>query len=817
MGQEPESSRQNSPEFADEKKPWVLWILLGGLVGLFIVMTVAGIVAWNIFFGEPERQPVVAEVNPQDRPNQPTVAGQPAASGQPAQLPPAAPHLPFSAAPVAPMQPDFGRGSENTPPVAVAAGDRRLKYRWAAGAEHYYQFRIEVGSGDEVLTYTGNCNYTVQGAAPGSVEEQEGSGTGFVLTADGCLATCAHVVEGAKSIEVVLNGQTWQATVIAADSVSDLALIRIPASGLRPVSIGSSDQIQLAEPVRVIGFPLSDVLGTGVKVNSGSVAGIVDDISQGRRIQVDAPINPGNSGGPVVDSSGNVIGVASAKLSGRSVTSVGFAVPMQRLVAMMAANGIPGAVQAKGRPLEGTEVANRVVPSVAYIKVRGTAGGQPSVIRYTAHYNSIPGPGRIGMSPRLMMPEIHHGSGVMHVNELGEVTQLTGDEHLPMALGHVASFFIEPLDSHSQTTWETESETELKRIQRDNSPFGRFGSRFGRPGMLTPPRIGGPGFNPFGEPEETVLATIPAVERSSYRVAEELNNRLSISKSYEFTTLPNPDRPYMKVRGTGNLVFDLNVGMPHSLTYNANIETNDDDGHSRIPLKVTYTLRDPEEVRQEAEAAKERMQESNERKKQEQTVPNPELVDSLIEEIREAEGRFTAYRPLQRLASIAIVESKRAQVLQICRNHRQNSNSPVRNAALEAFCVWAGSTETEEVRKIVETDDNSLFQERKVAIKKLAELAGADAVETLLHATSNILFREAVREALIQIGPAAEPGILEGFDRITDSWAKKEVIEVLQKIGTKASIPMLETISNSKDFLLKSSAAQALDAIRARQ
>ncbi len=65
--------------------------------------------------------------------------------------------------------------------------------------------------------------------------------------------------------------------------------------------------------------------GTGVKITAGSVAGIVDTKEEGRRIQVDAAINPGNSGGPIVTDSGRILGIASAKHSGSSVTAVGFA------------------------------------------------------------------------------------------------------------------------------------------------------------------------------------------------------------------------------------------------------------------------------------------------------------------------------------------------------------------------------------------------------------------------------------------------------------------------------------------------------------
>jgi hypothetical protein len=102
------------------------------------------------------------------------------------------------------------------------------------------------------------------------------------------------------------------------------------ASKLPVLRVADSDRVQLAEEVRAVGFPLSDILGETVKITRGSIAGIVnhDDISL---FQIDATINPGNSGGPLMNNRGEVVGVNSSALFGEAVAEVGFATPTKEL------------------------------------------------------------------------------------------------------------------------------------------------------------------------------------------------------------------------------------------------------------------------------------------------------------------------------------------------------------------------------------------------------------------------------------------------------------------------------------------------------
>lgn len=726
----------------------------------------------------------------------------------------AAPNMP-NTAPNSPNPPVAGGGFPNpptAPATAAISGDaRKLRYQWKPGGEYMYQFTIEEGSGDNVRKTSGVCTYVVRGDSGRAVSEEEGSGTGFVVSADGIIATCAHVVEGAKRMEVNLGGKAYPATVIAVNPKADVALIRINAAGLPPLTLSDSDSVQLAESVRAIGFPLSDVLGTGVKVTTGTIAGIVQSRDHGKQLQIDAAINPGNSGGPVVNGAGQVVGVASAKLSGSSVTSVGFAAPVNELRALAAANGLQLGVAPRSQDLAGPEVARRVTPAVAYIRVWGNSGGRMHEVTFSASFHEqpqmrsirggFPGPPSFGSSSM--------DRGKLTVNALGEVLEFEGSEQLPAVLGPVGVFFLEPLDAYSETQWHVETESKLQRIKRDDGPLGRMG-----------PRLGGRmrGFGPpgFGEPQDQVIEEIPAIERVTYQAGQTLNNKISIAKNYEYTATRANNQPYMHIRGTGTLVFDTVQGMPSSLEYSGTVEQNGDDGAIRVPVRVNYTLRNPDEVKRERELALQKAEADKKQREEEQNVANPKLVDDLLEQVRKAEGGSGASQPLGKLGGIAVVEEKRSEVIRVAKNHMKNSNGFVKKSATEAFCHWATAEHVDELKKVLSDSDGLMHDAKRKAVRTYAKFAKPADYPVLIMSVTDFVVRNDVRDALIEIGPPIEKPILDNFDKISDSSAKNELLEVLKKIGTKECEDFLEKLATSNDFSVKSRAQQALDGVRSR-
>ena len=186
---------------------------------------------------------------------------------------------------------------------------------------------------------------------------EQGSGSGIVISADGYVVTNEHVVEDATEISVILNtGEEYTAKLVGADDKSDLAVLKIDASGLVPATLGSSENLEVGELVVAIGNPLGqELFGT---VTDGIVSALNRTMTVDSRtynlIQTNAAINPGNSGGALVDRFGNVIGINTIKLSNTEVEGIGFAIAISEakpIIADLMNNGY-----VSGRPLVGITV-----------------------------------------------------------------------------------------------------------------------------------------------------------------------------------------------------------------------------------------------------------------------------------------------------------------------------------------------------------------------------------------------------------------------------------------------------------------------------
>ena len=177
-----------------------------------------------------------------------------------------------------------------------------------------------------------NCSATSTNIF-GQQTQTASSGSGFIITEDGYVVTNYHVISGASSVQVTLyNGDAYDATVIGGDSDYDVAVLKINAAGLQPVTLGESADVNVGDTVLAIGNPLGELtFSMSEGIVSSCDRAINVDGTPFNMIQVDCSINPGNSGGPLVNLYGEVVGIVSAKYSSYSSTTVeglGFAIPI---------------------------------------------------------------------------------------------------------------------------------------------------------------------------------------------------------------------------------------------------------------------------------------------------------------------------------------------------------------------------------------------------------------------------------------------------------------------------------------------------------
>lgn len=230
-------------------------------------------------------------------------------------------------------QPDADTGKQVMPQTATPSF---LNAPNAAGALTRAQI-VEacapsvVGIDIEYPVSTGNYGYFYFGGGyGGGSQTATASGSGVIVTTDGYIVTCNHVVENATNIKVILNDeQEYDATIVGTDERNDLAVIKIDASGLVPATLGDSDMLTVGEDIVAIGNPLGELRGTAT---GGMVSALGRQVtvesSDMKLIQHDAAVSPGSSGGGLFNASGSLIGIVNAKASSNNAEGIGFAIPV---------------------------------------------------------------------------------------------------------------------------------------------------------------------------------------------------------------------------------------------------------------------------------------------------------------------------------------------------------------------------------------------------------------------------------------------------------------------------------------------------------
>ena len=197
---------------------------------------------------------------------------------------------------------------------------------------------VAIAEGNAMSVVGINVTYTstIQSIFGAYESEAKSSGTGIIYTTDGYVITNCHVIESAVSaknakIYVTSSDDTeYEAKIVGYDALTDIAVLKVEATNLKAAKFGDSDSIKVGEMVVAIGNPLGQEFAGTVTVGyiSGVNRTVTIDTTAYNLIQTDAAINSGNSGGPLVNISGEVIGVNTAKIASTGVEGLGFSIPI---------------------------------------------------------------------------------------------------------------------------------------------------------------------------------------------------------------------------------------------------------------------------------------------------------------------------------------------------------------------------------------------------------------------------------------------------------------------------------------------------------
>lgn len=714
------------------------------------------------------------------------------------------------------------------PPAVNLAGPPR--YQWRKGDVLAYKFEIVADLGDEFDKVSGTCQLDISPwdepkpqpkVAVDLPEELEGpqySGSAFVVHPDGYLATCAHVVNGAKTVTLNLNDHEYQAEVVAVNQEDDLALLKVKARNLKWLPLADSDKVQLGEEVRVLGYPLTDLLGSNLKVSQGIISGVVME-GGSKRFQIDASVNPGNSGGPVMNGRGEVVGMAASMLASAELSKLAFAVPSGSIRKMLAAqqaaqaNAAPAAA-----PVDGPALVSRASKSMALVHVRGAVNnvGEGELVKF--HYNvhsersSKQADNRFGM-PRI--PSIQNGlpfrigDGQMRFDARGELLESEGETDLPYTVGCLPSLMIEPLDANGQNFWSEEGQVTLAT---ETSPFGMHSRLFQPPRGLGMP----PGFPGSQQVREAKF-------RRGYRIVERKGNLIIIEKTYAFRTLDDEDAPYLSIEGKGRLTFDQQRGCVTAMDYKQTAKRNIDNVSVSIPMRVSFSQLSPKDfVAEQLPLAIRQAKRDLQTQRTEQDaagLSGEELIDDLLRRISRqmASGERSLTTEISQLGDVDVVPSRRSQVCKLLLQIVASDEFSGGFVAMQTLEKWADASCAPALLKLLESSDHLTSAGAARILGNLGEPSAAKPLANAL-AGGGIMAHDAA-QALKKLGPAAEEAVIGLLDN-SDEHVRRQACEVLGEVGTARSVKALQAIvdaASGNQFSLEShNAERAIAEIRRR-
>jgi len=672
-----------------------------------------------------------------------------------------------------------------------------LKYKFDGNSYENYTMEIKL-QGDTQRSIVGSTGFSAKAASNATIETPvtQGSGTAWVISKDGYLMTCAHVVDGANQITVTINNQTYNASLIAADGRFDLAILKIPATNLTPLPLAQDGICEQGQEVRSVGYPLSSVLGESIKINRGTIAGFVD--IEGRQlIQIDVPINPGNSGGPVVDLYGNVIGVASEKLAGSDISSVGFCVPAA-VVRQWGGNFVRATpVGKKGWEMSGTDLSKKVSPSVALVKA--SSGGsrrdlKAFVIEGRGGYTVL-GDGYVSSDVR--------DEGSLLVDDSGTLIDLKDCHQLPFLLGPLASFAIPPLSPDGQSQWRTEELIQVAATSQEESRQDPLEAMLSR-------RFS---YGYGGRQTQRVVTLVSAARIQDFQIVSSDSNEVKIEKRWEIVSEPVPGIGFsIGCNGTGTWTFNRSLGLMSDFQGTANYTLTNENGQISLPMTIKVA-RNTEEIARLAEELKNQATAMP----SVPTLGSPDIsgipslgsalggvgvnsnitdpdLQSAVNGLKGTGDRAARLEALEQLSKVSINSTNRAVVVEALASNLLSKDAEVKAKVIEALSEWDNASMVSHVIDMLEDNNASVVE---AAIRYLGVSSDAEAADELAAvAKDKEQFRAVAMKALTEIGPAAEKQVIELLkNKNTD--LRKAACKVLGKIGGDESVGLLRKLAAS--------------------
>lgn len=690
-----------------------------------------------------------------------------------------------------------------------------LKYELKPGTEYSYEFDGEIedkADGDRKIE--GLVRITVEqvgksedlsGNPLESLLEGTTTSTAFAVSTDGYLLTCAHCVNGSESIEVLSGEKSWAAKIVDLNVDRDLAVLKIDAKAIPSVKLGKTTKVELAQDVRAIGFPLSDLLGNSVKISRGSIAGFIKQ-GFGDSMQIDVAVNPGNSGGPLVDENGTVVGVVNAKLNGLDIAKVGFAIPIDDACAMLDKQNVDYQTQTAApvnKRLTGPELARQVTPAVFFVKAGYGAGARKQFSNF--HLSAL-GSMTVGDKSEQIQSQAIIGLD-------GDVFEVEGATDLPFILGSPILMPFEYLPGSASDSWQQAVGMNLSlAIGRAKRRGSRFHPDHDHHKLF--PHFGPRDF--FGRQprrETYEYGSVPGERHIAYQVLTRDNERVTIERKMKLRSLTESDA-FSKVRmeSKSKLIFDTKRGIFISSSMKGTFDLTLDGDAYAFPFTHNYRLA----------GVKIDETEPTLQKPEQKRVATVEPFQPTEKQVANFVNEFENWDDARLLTTLSTLQdwkpSNRNQVTEkLLEAIDQLASVGSDNLKQSAIDVLMQLDKHRAVPHLVYgLDAANAFSKRKWIVKlgRTRTTAAATELAKLLKLPAN---RTAAKFALIENGANSETAVLAILDQQSDDERLGNAcLEVLAEVGSARSTKLLAKLLEREDWILRASVEATVSKISER-
>lgn len=729
-----------------------------------------------------------------------------------------------------------GFGFDDAPKEAPRPGVKGgpLNYRWPKGELQAYEIKAitKLGKREQEtygmveLTVSGTRHIGQQPAAVAASPRKTGTGSGFIVGADGWVITSAKTCGWANEIEVRVDRRTYPAKVVELRAQDDLALLKIEADDLTPLPVIDPSKVAEGDEVRAIGFPAGSGAGDKPKVVRAGIEKVLKPASQSR-LQLDTSIPASHWGSPLFNETGAVIGVGAFDEASSSATESHICTSSQRVLDLLGSHKIKP-VESPAKPLSGAALLEAIQPSLALITARSVATAPQEAVLTTLQFTTL----AFAPSGENIVPPTHWGLMHANVDTHGRVNDYYGGEQLAFGLGPISRLLFLPLPDDDRTEWVHNESFPLARLPLP-PVFAQKNEQTARQFIRTGQRY--PRSN--NDRKSEAEATNDATESFRYRVRSDKGDLLTINVDGQLEAAEKGTFPSVKVTTSGQYDFSRKLGLiefadlTHDFRQTADGTTTQASVHIVIKREKPQALLDRK--KREADAlATSSQQFRKQQAAQVGAVPKAaeaakptKTVQEIVKELSGYQAGTANYFQVRdalaqlQLHSVDLQQKDKVELelLTLLGSKHGTSNEQL---IMQCLTTWGSKKSIPKLREKLKAQSPFVAKD---AFMALAAVGGVDVLEDLLaaiHSSRIALQTTDVSQALRPIGKPAEKAIIKRLETPSDepfAWHRSHMlISVLGDIGEEDSAVALQKIVSSENRSLSFHAAEPLKKVRIR-